>query len=115
MSVTTVRTWQKAMDTKKEERKMKTIHSYCFNPYGILGQDEELNREERSLEFEKALRNSDIPKHPGLGIVFSSPYGLKGLENFEEVIDLGDYESPEEALAKFIPDKKDYYDVMLVY
>ena len=94
---------------------MKVLHEYCFNPFDMLDIDEELNREKISLEFEKALRNSDIPKHPGLGIVFSSPYGLKGLENFEKVIDLGDYESPEEALAEFIPDKKDYYDVMLVY
>ena len=94
---------------------MKVLHEYCFNPFDMLDDDELNNREKRSLEFEKALRNSDIPKHPGLGIVFSSPYGLKGLENFEEVIDLGDYESPEEALAKFIPDNKDYFDVMLVY
>ena len=94
---------------------MKVLHEYCFNPFDMLDDEELNNREERSLEFERALRNSDIPKRPGLGIVFSSPYGLKGLENFEEVIDLGDYESPEEALAKFIPDKKDYFDVMLVY
>ena len=94
---------------------MKVLHEYCFNPFDMLERIDELNREKRSLEFEKALRNSDIPKHPGLRIVFSSQFGLKGLENFEEVIDLGDYESPEEALAKFIPDKKDYFDVMLVY
>ena len=94
---------------------MKTIHSYCLDPYCLMDEHESLAREHHSLEFEKALRNSDIPKHPGLGIVFSSPYGLKGLENFVKVVDLGDYESPEEALTKFIPDKKDYFDVMLVY
>ena len=94
---------------------MKTIHSYCLDPYCLMDEQESLAREKRSLEFEKALRNSDIPKHPGLGIVFSSPYGLKGLENFEEVIDLGNYESPEEALARFLPNCRTYYDVMLVY
>ena len=94
---------------------MKTLHSYSLDPYCLMDEHESLAREKRSLEFEKALRNSDIPKHPGLGIVFSSPYGLKGLENFVKVVDLGDYESPEEALAEFIPDKKDYFDVMLVY
>ena len=94
---------------------MKTIHSYSLDPFDMLDDDELNNREKRSLEFEKALRNSDIPKQENIGFIFSSPYGLKGLENFEEVIDLGDYESPEEALAKFIPDKKDYFDVMLVY
>jgi len=103
------------MDTKKEERKMKVLHEYCFNPFDMLDDEELNNREERSLEFEKTLRNVNIPKQENIGFIFSSPYGLKGLENFEKVIDLGDYESPEEALAKFIPDKKDYYDVMLVY
>ena len=93
---------------------MKVLHEYCFNPFDMLERIDELNREKRSLEFEKALRNSDIPKQENIGFIFSSPYGLKGLENFEEVIDLG-YESPEEALAKFIPDKRDYFDVMLVY
>ena len=94
---------------------MKVLHEYCFNPFDMLDDEELNNREKRSLEFEKALRNSDIPKQENIGFIFSSPYGLKGLENFEKVIDLGDYESPEEALAKFIPDKKDYFDVMLVY
>ena len=93
---------------------MKVLHAYCFNPFDMLD-DEELNREKRSLEFEKALRNVNIPKQENIGFIFSSPYGLKGLENFVKVVDLGDYESPEEALAEFIPDKKDYYDVMLVY
>ena len=94
---------------------MKVLHAYCFNPFDMLDDEELNNREERSLEFEKTLRNVNIPKQENIGFIFSSPYGLKGLENFEKVIDLGDYESPEEALAKFIPDKKDYYDVMLVY
>ena len=94
---------------------MKVLHEYCFNPFDMLERIDELNREKRSLEFEKALRNSDIPKHPGLGIVFSSPYGLEGLENFVKVVDLGDYESPEEALARFLPNCRTYYDVMLVY
>ena len=94
---------------------MKVLHAYCFNPFDMLERIEELNREHHSLEFEKALRNVNIPKQENIGFIFSSPYGLKGLENFEEVIDLGGYESPEEALAKFIPDKKDYFDVMLVY
>ena len=94
---------------------MKTIHSYCLDPFQKLSEHESLAREHHSLEFEKALRNVNIPKRENIGFIFSSPYGLKGLENFEKVIDLGDYEYPEEALAKFIPDKKDYYDVMLVY
>ena len=93
---------------------MKVLHAYCFNPYGILSQDEELNREERSLEFEKALRNSDIPKHPGLGIVFSNPFGLKGLESFEAVVDL-EYHTPEEVLAELIPSKRDYYDILIAW
>ena len=94
---------------------MKVLHEYCFNPFDMLERIDELNREKRSLEFENALRNSDIPKHPGLGIVFSSPYGLEGLENFVKVVDLGGYESPEEALARFLPNCRTYYDVMLVY
>ena len=94
---------------------MKVLHAYCFNPFDMLDIDEELNREKRSLEFEKALRNVNIPKQENMGFIFSSPYGLKGLENFEEVIDLGDYESPEEALARFLPNCRTYYDVMLVY
>ena len=94
---------------------MKTLHSYCLDPFQKLSEHESLAREKRSLEFEKALRNSDIPKHPGPGIVFSSPYGLEGLENFVKVVDLGDYESPEEALARFLPNCRTYYDVMLVY
>ena len=94
---------------------MKVLHAYCFNPFDMLERIEELNREKRSLEFEKALRNVNIPKQENIGFIFSGPYGLKGLENFVKVVDLGDYESPEEALAEFIPDKKDYYDVMLVY
>ncbi len=94
---------------------MKVLHAYCFNPFDMLDDEELNNREERSLEFERALRNSDIPKQENIGFIFSSPYGLKGLENFEEVIDLGDYESPEEALARFLPNCRTYYDVMLVY
>ena len=93
---------------------MKTMHSYCHDPFDMLDDELARCREERSLEFEKALRNVNIPKRPGLGIVFSNPFGLDGLEDFECVVEL-DYESPEEALAKFIPDKKDYFDVMLVY
>ena len=80
-----------------------------------MDEHESLAREHHSLEFEKALRNVNIPKQENIGFIFSGPYGLKGLENFVKVVDLGDYESPEEALAEFIPDKKDYYDVMLVY
>ena len=94
---------------------MKVLHAYCFNPYGILCQDEELNREERSLEFERALRNSDIPKRPGLGFVFVNDFGLGGLEDFKCIVELNCDESLDNVLAKFIPDKKDYYDVMLVY
>ena len=94
---------------------MKVLHAYCFNPFDMLDDEELNNREERSLEFERALRNSNIPKRPGLGIVFSSPYGLEGLENFVKVVDLGGYESPEEALARFLPNCRTYYDVMLVY
>ena len=94
---------------------MKTIHSYCMDPFQKLDEEEVKNREHHSLAFEKALRNINIPKQENIGFIFSSPYGLKGLENFVKVIDLGDYESPEEALAEFIPDKRDYYDVMLVY
>ena len=94
---------------------MKTIHSYCLDPFCLMDEHESLAREKRSLEFEKALRNSDIPKHPGLGIVFSSPYGLKGLEDFKCIVDLDCDESLDNILTKFIPDKKDYFDVMLVY
>jgi len=94
---------------------MKVLHAYCFNPYGILGQDEELNREKRSLEFEKALRNSDIPKHPGLGIVFSSQFGLGGLEDFKCIVELNCDESLDNVLARFLPNCRTYYDVMLVY
>ena len=92
---------------------MKTMHSYCHDPFGMI--DEELTRyrEERSMEFEKALRNVNIPKRPGLGIVFSNPFGLDGLEDFKCIVELDCDESL--VLAKFIPDKKDYYDVMLVY
>ena len=100
---------------KMEEEAMKTFHVYNLDPFGMLDEHEALTREHYSLKFEEALRNLAIPKQENIGFIFSSPYGLKGLENFEKVIDLGDYESPEEALAKFIPDKKDYYDVMLVY
>jgi hypothetical protein len=81
----------------------------------MLSEHESLAREHHSLEFEKALRNVNIPKQENIGLIFSSPYGLKGLENFEEVIDLGNYESPEEALARFLPNCRTYYDVMLVY
>ena len=94
---------------------MKTIHSYCLDPFCLMDEHESLAREHHSLNLEKALRNVNIPKQENIGLIFSSPYGLKGLENFVKVVDLGDYESPEEALAKFIPDKKDYFDVMLVY
>ena len=94
---------------------MKTIHSFNLDPFLMLDEEEVKNRERLSLKFEKALRNINIPKLENVGFVFSSPFGLKGLENFVKVIDLGDYGSPEEALAEFIPDKKDYYDVMLVY
>ena len=93
---------------------MKTIHSYCMDPFLMLDEEEVKNRERLSLKFEKALRNINIPKLENVGFVFSSPFGLKGLENFVKVIDLGDYESPEEALMDEIIDK-DYYDVMLVY
>ena len=99
---------------KMEERKMKTIHSYCMDPFLMLDEEEVKNRERLSLKFEKALRNINIPKLENVGFVFSSPFGLKGLENFVKVIDLGDYGSPEEALMDEIIDK-DYYDVMLVY
>ena len=92
---------------------MKTIHCFNHDPFGML-EHEALTREHYSLKFEEALRNVNIPKQENTGLIFSSPYGLKGLEDFKKVIDLGDYESPEEALAEFIPDK-DYYDVMLVY
>ena len=94
---------------------MITLHACCFDPFQKLSEHESLAREHHSLEFEKALRNSDIPKQENIGFIFSSPYGLKGLENFEKVIDLGDYESPEEALARFLPNCRTYYDVMLVY
>jgi len=80
-----------------------------------MDEHESLAREHHSLEFEKALRNVNIPKQENIGFIFSSPYGLKGLENFEKVIDLGNYESPEEALARFLPNCRTYYDVMLVY
>ena len=93
---------------------MKTIHSYCMDPFLMLDEEEVKNRERLSLKFEKALRNINIPKLENVGFVFSSPFGLKGLENFVKVIDLGDYGSPEEALMDEIIDK-DYYDVMLVY
>jgi len=94
---------------------MKTIHSYSLDPYCLMDEHESLAREHHSLEFEKALRNVNIPKQENIGFIFSSPYGLKGLENFEKVIDLGNYESPEEALARFLPNCRTYYDVMLVY
>ena len=94
---------------------MKTLHSYCLDPFQKLLASEHESREHHSLNLEKALRNINIPKQENIGFIFSSPYGLKGLENFVKVVDLGDYESPEEALAEFIPDKKDYFDVMLVY
>ena len=93
---------------------MKVLHSYCIDPYQKLSEHESLAREHQSLAFEKALRNINIPKLENVGFVFSSPFGLKGLENFVKVIDLGDYGSPEEALMDEIIDK-DYYDVMLVY
>ena len=94
---------------------MKVLHEYCFNPFDMLDIDEELNREKRSLEFEKALRNSDIPKHPGLGIVFSSQFGLNGLENFKCIVELDCDESLDNILARFLPNCRTYYDVMLVY
>ena len=94
---------------------MKTIHSYCLDPFQKLSEHESLAREHHSLEFEKALRNVNIPKQESVGFIFSSPFGLKGLEDFKEVIDLGDYESPEEALLEYLHNKKDYYDIMLVY
>ena len=93
---------------------MKTIHSFNLDPFLMLDEEEVKNREHHSLAFEKALRNINIPKLENVGFVFSSPFGLKGLENFVKVIDLGDYGSPEEALMDEIIDK-DYYDVMLVY
>ena len=93
---------------------MKTIHSFNLDPFLMLDEEEVKNRERLSLKFEKALRNINIPKLENVGFVFSSPFGLKGLENFVKVIDLGDYGSPEEALMDEIIDK-DYYDVMLVY
>ena len=115
MSVTTVRTWQKAMDTKKEERKMKVLHEYCFNPFDMLDDEELNNREERSLEFERALRNSDIPKRPGLGFVFVNDFGLGGLEDFKCIVELNCDESLDNILARFLPNCRTYYDVMLVY
>ena len=92
---------------------MKVLHAYCFNPFDMLSEHE--SREHHSLNLEKALRNVNIPKQENIGLIFSSPYGLKGLENFVKVVDLGDYESPEEALARFLPNCRTYYDVMLVY
>ena len=94
---------------------MKVLHEYCFNPFDMLDIDDELNREKRSLEFEKALRNSDIPKHPGLGIVFSSQFGLGGLEDFITIVELDCDESLDNILARFLPNCRTYYDVMLVY
>ena len=94
---------------------MKVLHEYCFDPFGMLDEHEALTREHYSLKFEEALRNVNIPKQENIGFIFSSPYGLKGLENFEKVIDLGDYESPEEALARFSPNCRTYFDIMLVY
>ena len=94
---------------------MKVLHAYCFNPFDMLSEHESLAREHHSLNLEKALRNVNIPKQENIGLIFSSPYGLKGLENFVKVVDLGDYESPEEALARFLPNCRTYYDVMLVY
>ena len=92
---------------------MKVLHEYCLNPFDMLEREELNIREHHSLEFEKALRNVNIPKRPGLGIVFSNPFGLGGLEDFKCIVELDCDESL--VLAKFIPDKKDYYDVMLVY
>ena len=92
---------------------MKVLHAYCFNPFDMLDDEELNNREERSLEFERALRNSDIPKRPGLGFVFVNDFGLGGLEDFKCVVELDCDESL--VLARFLPNCRTYYDVMLVY
>ena len=94
---------------------MKTIHCFNHDPFGMLDEHEALTREHYSLKFEEALRNVNIPKQENTGLIFSSPYGLKGLEDFKGVIDLGDYESLEEALLEYLHNEKDYYDIMLVY
>ena len=93
---------------------MKTIHSYCFDPFGMLSEHESLAREHQSLEFEKALQNSNIPNNSKLGFLFSNPLGLKGLESFEAVVDL-EYHTPEEVLAELIPSKRDYYDILIAW
>ena len=94
---------------------MKVLHAYCFNPFDMLERIDELNREKRSLEFERALRNSDIPKRPGLGFVFVNDFGLGGLEDFKCVVELDCDESLDNILARFLPNCRTYYDVMLVY
>ena len=93
---------------------MKTIHSYCFDPFGMLDDEELNNREKRSLEFEKALQNSNIPNNSKLGFLFSNPFGLKGLESFEAVVDL-EYHTPEEVLAELIPSNRDYFDILIAW
>ena len=92
---------------------MKVLHEYCFDPFGMLDEHEALTREHYSLEFERALRNSDIPKHPGLGFVFVNDFGLGGLEDFKCIVELDCDESL--VLARFLPNCRTYYDVMLVY
>ena len=94
---------------------MKVLHAYCFNPFDMLDDEELNNREERSLEFERALRNSDIPKRPGLGFVFVNDFGLGGLEDFITIVELDCDESLDNILARFLPNCRTYYDVMLVY
>ena len=93
---------------------MKTIHSYCLDPFQKLSEYESLAREHHSLEFEKALQNSNIPNNSKLGFLFSNPFGLKGLESFEAVVDL-EYHTPEEVLAELIPSKRDYYDILIAW
>ena len=94
---------------------MKVLHAYCFSPFDMLDDEELNNREERSLEFEKALRNSDIPKRPGLGFVFVNDFGLGGLEDFKCIVEFDCDESLDNILARFLPNCRTYYDVMLVY
>ena len=93
---------------------MKVLHAYCFNPFDMLSEHELLVRECCSLEFEKALQNSNIPNNSKLGFLFSNPFGLKGLESFEAVVDL-EYHTPEEVLAELIPSKRDYYDILIAW
>ena len=99
---------------KMEEEAMKTFHVYNLDPFGMLDEHEALTREHYSLKFEEALRNVNIPKQENIGFIFSSPYGLKGLESFEAVVDL-EYHTPEEVLAELIPSKRDYYDILIAW